>query len=69
MQADFSYTLFILRNKALEKMDEEPPITLRDFFAGCALMGRLAGEYLPTDEIPKWAYRDADAMLEAREEE
>jgi hypothetical protein len=45
-----------------------PAITLRDFFAGCALMGFLTrGECDDALEaIPHDAYLYADAMLEAR---
>lgn len=44
-------------------------VSLRDFFAGCALMGIEANtEYDMTDaELAKHAYKGADAMLTERE--
>jgi hypothetical protein len=48
-----------------------PGMTLRDWFAGQALAGLLAGQYAATShynlsEVPDEAYRIADAMLLAR---
>ncbi|WP_312139952.1 hypothetical protein [Stutzerimonas nitrititolerans] len=44
-------------------------MTLRDFFAAKAMQGWTANP-LPNDssiqEVAEWAYRQADAMLEAR---
>lgn len=51
----------------------ETPIemTLRDYFAGMALMGSIAFPIPGQEKIPenaaKWAYVYADAMLKARE--
>lgn len=43
-----------------------PGISLRDYFAGCALSGYLADTYLASKSV--WlAYQVADAMLEERE--
>ena len=43
-----------------------PGISLRDYFAGCALGGYLADSYLTSESV--WlAYQVADAMLEERE--
>lgn len=54
-------------------------MTLRDWFAGQALMGyraagHVTGGAFPSesklrspDEIARWAYRDADAMLAERD--
>ena len=49
-----------------------PGMTLRDWFAGQALVGLLSGQYKEQShhnltEIPAEAYLIADAMLEARE--
>ena len=48
-------------------------MTLRDYFAAKAMQGMLAGllaygHDIMWDEIAKDAYREADAMLKAREE-
>lgn len=44
-------------------------MTLRDYFAGQALMGRRAAGNTgnPTDVVANLCYADADAMLKARE--
>ena len=43
-----------------------PGISMRDYFAGCALSGYLADTYLASKSV--WlAYQVADAMLEERE--
>lgn len=47
------------------------PISLRDFFAGCALTGIAAGRYItgkPATEIAKYAHELGDAMLAAKKE-
>jgi len=47
-------------------------ITLRDFFATHAMQGMLSensGIRYPTDELVDFAYKVADAMLKARDEE
>ena len=44
----------------------EPGMTLRDWFAGQAICGMLAGK---DDKMAKWAYQRADAMLKRREQE
>lgn len=44
-------------------------MSLRDYFAGQAIMGSLPGSLLTqedVDERGRWAYRMADAMLAAR---
>ena len=44
-------------------------MTLRDYFAGQVLAGRLAGSSTPFDiYAARYAYRVADTMLEARGE-
>lgn len=43
-----------------------PGISLRDYFAGCALGGYLADSYLTSKSV-SLAYEVADAMLEERE--
>lgn len=46
----------------------QPPMSLRDWFAGMALQGILAGEHLDTlENMVGWAYKYAEAMLKARE--
>ena len=40
-------------------------MTLRDYFAAKAMLG-VTHEALEIDEIAVWAYKMADAMLEAR---
>lgn len=43
-------------------------ISLRDFLAGCSLMGKRSSQpYDAADEVALLAYRDADAMLHARQ--
>lgn len=42
-------------------------MTLRDYFAAKAMQVMLADEAAPEESIAKWAYRQADAMLAARE--
>ena len=47
----------------------EDGMTLRDYFAGQALAGRLADSSTPFDIFAaRYAYRIADIMLEARGE-
>ena len=44
-------------------------MTLRDYFAAKAMTGCLPGSHFSTGELQlkaQWAYRMADAMLEAR---
>lgn len=45
----------------------ENGMTLRDYFAAKAMTGCLPGSMtaIPQDEYAKWAYKMADAMLEA----
>jgi hypothetical protein len=46
-------------------------MTLRDYFAAKAMQGMLSensGIRYPTDELVKFAYAVADAMMKAREE-
>ena len=40
---------------------------LRDYFAAAALQGNLIEPTANNDEVAKWAYSLADAMLKARE--
>jgi hypothetical protein len=59
------------------KMDKQPlpwppplldDFTLRDFFAGLAMQKHMDDDGgAPTDKIAKWAYEQADAMLNARQ--
>ena len=45
-----------------------PQISLRDYFAGQALSGLLAGdEETSLERCAKWAFKNADAMMKARE--
>lgn len=43
----------------------EPGMSLRDFFAGMAIMGKV-GSLENDDRLAKWAYILADAMLAER---
>ena len=45
-----------------------PPqgMTLRDYFAGQALAGFLAGNWGAQDDAAQWSYSQADAMIKAR---
>ena len=47
---------------------EKPPqgMTLRDYFAGQALAGFLAGNWGGECEAAQWSYSQADAMMKAR---
>ena len=42
-------------------------MTLRDYFAAAVLQGNLIEPTANNDEVAKWAYSLADAMLKARE--
>ena len=42
-------------------------MTLRDYFAAAALQGNLIEPTASNDDVAKWAYSLADAMLKARE--
>jgi hypothetical protein len=42
-------------------------LTLRDYFAGQALAGNLIEPTANNEQVAKWAYSLADAMLAARE--
>jgi hypothetical protein len=44
-------------------------MTLRDYFAGQALAGLLAGRYSESEDtdVARWSYKAADAVLAARE--
>ena len=42
-------------------------MTLRDYFAASALQGNLIEPTASNDDVAKWAYSLADAMLKARE--
>ena len=44
-------------------------MTLRDYFAGQALMGMLARTVYNRNSMAKFSYQYADAMLKEREEE
>ena len=52
--------------------DNGPGMSLRDWFAGQALVGYLADTKHPDNATPsivaQWCYANADAMLKAREE-
>ncbi|MCK9600542.1 MAG: hypothetical protein WC565_09880 [Parcubacteria group bacterium] len=69
MQADFSNAIFEIKNVVLEKTEEVP--TLRDFFAGCALVGYTQREPLEcgweNEAIAKVCFRLADALLKERD--
>lgn len=43
-------------------------MTLRDYFAAKAITGTLPGDKVDEKILARWAYRMADAMLEARQE-
>jgi len=50
----------------------ENQITLRDFFAGCALQGLLVNttvEDWTYEQFAEWCFHQADAMLKERESE
>lgn len=51
-----------------QTMVREEGMTLRDYFAATALPAILTNGDCPIQEVAKWAYELADAMLEAREE-
>jgi hypothetical protein len=42
-------------------------MTLRDYFAAAALQGNLIEPTASNDDVAKWAYSLADAMIRARE--
>jgi len=42
-------------------------MTLRDYFAAAALQGNLIEPTANNEQVAKWAYSLADAMLKARE--
>ena len=42
-------------------------MSLRDYFAAAVLQGNLIEPTANNDEVAKWAYSLADAMLKARE--
>ena len=42
-------------------------MTLRDYFAAAALQGNLIEPTASNDDVAKWAYSLADAMLKAKE--
>ena len=42
-------------------------MTIRDYFAAAVLQGNLIEPTANNDEVAKWAYSLADAMLKARE--
>ena len=44
-----------------------PGISLRDYFAGCAITGLLVDAALSKVKVVTFAYEVADAMLEQRE--
>lgn len=59
-------------DEAIEVINRYAGMTLRDYFAGQALIGILGSRTgflvdVGTDNAPGWAYRVADAMLKARE--
>ena len=45
----------------------ERGISIRDYFAAAVLQGNLIEPTANNDEVAKWAYSLADAMLKARE--
>ena len=42
-------------------------MSIRDYFAAAALQGNLIEPTASNDDVAKWAYSLADAMLKARE--
>ena len=42
-------------------------ISMRDYFAAAALQGNLIEPTASNDDVAKWAYSLADAMIRARE--
>lgn len=52
-------------------LGESPGMELRDWFAGMAMQGKMAGdpEYVKPLDAAITAYKYADAMMEVREKE
>ena len=46
---------------------QQQGMSLRDYFAAAALQGNLIEPTANNDEVAKWAYSLADAMLKAKE--
>lgn len=61
--------ILIQENQASE-IESQGNYTLRDKFAGLAMQSVMTGEYYKqvetADEIAKWAYDIADAMIKER---
>ena len=58
---------------SLTENGHQPGMTLRDYFAGQALVGMYANPDFGADNEPyiknaRWAYKQADAMIKARDE-
>lgn len=52
----------------IKQLEEDLCMTLRDYFAAAVLQGNLIEPTAHNDDVAKWAYSLADAMLKAREE-
>ena len=56
-------------NGVNEYSEGQPGMTLRDYFAGQAMIGFASGYELSYENIAYMAYKQADAMLEEREKD
>lgn len=58
-----------LDRQGMPCMAAEPGLSIRDHFAGLAMMGSCAcpDNNAPPSVVARWAYEMADAMLRARE--
>lgn len=56
--------------QTMDTIMDKPGMTLRDYFAGQALVGLTSNHAIKltvtVEERAEWSYRMADAMLEAR---
>ena len=50
----------------LNQYEPSSGMTLRDYFAAKAITGTLPGDKADEKILAQWAYRMADAMMEAR---
>jgi hypothetical protein len=64
-------SMAVLEHYEVGLMENDFPLTLRDYFASAAMQGMLANSELKGTsafDIADWAYYQADAMIEARNE-